>query len=42
MRSRAPLIQMPPLGTALVDEEGLALIERWIREMDRNEKENRP
>jgi hypothetical protein len=30
MRSRSPLTQMPPLGTNIVDTEGLALIERWI------------
>lgn len=32
MRSRNPAEQMPPLGTHLVDREGLALIERWISE----------
>ena len=42
MRSRDPLTQMPPLGTSVVDERGLALVERWIREMDRNDKEKRP
>ena len=31
MRSRNPNMQMPPLGTHLPDDEGLALIERWIR-----------
>jgi len=30
MRSRNPLVQMPPLGTQLADAEGIALIERWI------------
>jgi hypothetical protein len=30
MRSRSPLTQMPPLGTNIIDTEGLALIERWI------------
>lgn len=30
MRSRDPRVQMPPLGTAAPDSEGLALIERWI------------
>ncbi len=30
MRSRNPLVQMPPLGTQIPDAEGLALIERWI------------
>jgi hypothetical protein len=32
MRSRDPLVQMPPVGTQLADQSGLALIERWIRE----------
>ena len=31
MKSRDPLVQMPPLGTSLADSEGLALVERWIR-----------
>jgi hypothetical protein len=30
MRTRDPRVQMPPLGTALVDEAAVALIERWI------------
>jgi mono/diheme cytochrome c family protein len=30
--SRNPLIQMPPLGTRVVDREALDLIEAWIRE----------
>ena len=30
MRSRNRLTQMPPLGTDIIDAEGLALIERWI------------
>ena len=30
-RSRNPVTQMPPLGTQLADDEGLALIDRWIR-----------
>ena len=37
MRSRNPNTQMPPLGTAIVDEEGLALIERWINLNPRKE-----
>lgn len=32
MSSRNPLLQMPPLGTRLVDEEAVALIKRWIAE----------
>jgi hypothetical protein len=30
MRARDPRTQMPPLGTAVPDSDGLALIERWI------------
>lgn len=30
MRSRDGRVQMPPLGTAIPDSEGLALVERWI------------
>jgi hypothetical protein len=30
MRSRQSQVQMPPLGTLLVDAEGLALVDRWI------------
>ncbi|HEX8666659.1 MAG TPA: hypothetical protein VF744_21820, partial [Beijerinckiaceae bacterium] len=37
--SRYPALQMPPLGTALVDEEALALVERWIREAEQIRKE---
>jgi hypothetical protein len=32
MGSRNPVLQMPPLGTHLVDEAGRQLIERWISE----------
>lgn len=32
MASRNPAIQMPPLGSRLVDEDALALIRRWIAE----------
>ena len=28
--SRNPLIQMPPLGTAIVHNEWVALLETWI------------
>ena len=30
MSSRRPSSQMPPLGTALADSEGVALVRRWI------------
>lgn len=29
-RSRSPALQMPPLGTELVDREAIALLENWI------------
>jgi len=32
--SRSPALQMPPLGTALVDQEAVALLERWIAEAE--------
>ena len=30
MASRHPVLQMPPLGTRLVDEDAVALLRRWI------------
>lgn len=38
MRSRNALIQMPPLGTEISDDQGIALIERWIRHDLNNER----
>jgi len=32
--SRYPALQMPPLGTEIVDEEAIALLRRWIAELD--------
>ena len=32
MASRHPVLQMPPLGTRLVDEDAVALLRRWIAE----------
>ena len=32
MSSRDPLVQMPPLGTRIVDGEAVELIKRWIAE----------
>lgn len=31
MSSRVPSLQMPPLGTHVIDEEAVALVESWIR-----------
>jgi hypothetical protein len=33
MKTREPAMQMPPLGTQLVDEEGVALMTRWVGEL---------
>jgi hypothetical protein len=32
--SRYPALQMPPLGTELIDQDAVALIHRWISELD--------
>ena len=32
--SRYPALQMPPMGTELVDEEAVALLRRWVAETD--------
>ncbi|WP_129779781.1 hypothetical protein [Peristeroidobacter soli] len=40
MRSRDASVQMPPLGTAIPDSEGLALIARWI-DQDKNPSTSR-
>ncbi len=42
MRSRDPRVQMPPLGTAIPDSAGLALIERWIDHDLQQPQELRP
>jgi hypothetical protein len=42
MRSRDPLVQMPPLGTAIPDHDSLALIERWIDHDLKQPMEKRP
>jgi hypothetical protein len=38
MDSRYPPLQMPPLGTELVDEEAVSLIRKWIAEFDEPNK----
>lgn len=35
MRSRDPRVQMPPLGTSIPDIEAIALIERWINQLNK-------
>ena len=42
MRSRDPRIQMPPLGSAIADQEAIALLERWINEDLRENRETTP
>ena len=39
MQSRHSQVQMPPLGTQLPDPEGLALIQRWIAQLDSSPRE---
>ena len=39
--SRWAALQMPPLGTELVDGEAVALIGRWIADMDDAEAQTR-
>jgi hypothetical protein len=34
MRSRDPLQQMPPLGTALADGDALALLAEWVQSLE--------
>jgi hypothetical protein len=33
MKQRDPFVQMPPLGTEVVDTEGVALIEAWLSQL---------
>jgi Planctomycete cytochrome C len=35
LRSRQPVHQMPPLGTRVADDDGIALVERWITSLAR-------
>lgn len=41
MKSNDPLTRMPPLGVTVVDEQGVALIERWITSGDHHETHTR-
>jgi hypothetical protein len=41
LSSTSPLVRMPPLGVQLVDDEGVALVERWINEERHNHEEAR-
>ena len=37
--SRYPALQMPPMGTELIDDEAVALLRRWIAEMEEPRRE---
>jgi hypothetical protein len=39
MRSRDPRVLMPPLGTTVPDAEALALVERWIDQLGKDQEE---
>ena len=41
LASTSPLARMPPLGVQLVDDEAVALVERWITEVRHNHEEAR-
>jgi len=41
LESTSPLVRMPPLGVQLVDDEGVALVRRWINEERHNHEEAR-
>lgn len=40
MRSRSPILQMPPLGSRVADQAGIALVEAWIQQLSVSEKEH--
>ena len=42
MQSRDPRVQMPPLGTSVIDTEALALIEHWINQDLQPLRESQP
>jgi hypothetical protein len=42
MASRDPRLQMPPLGTAIADDAGVALVRRWITHDPELERRARP
>lgn len=42
MASRHAALQMPPLGTQLVDDEAVALLHRWISELPKTEEKTAP
>ena len=42
MQSRHAQVQMPPLGTQLPDPDGLALVHRWISQLDSSHRKETP
>jgi hypothetical protein len=42
MKTTNPMARMPPLGVKVADEEGIALIERWIKTALPTNEEKRP
>jgi hypothetical protein len=34
MRSRDPYVQMPPIGSFVVDDAAAGLVEQWINSME--------
>ena len=42
MASRAPALQMPPLGTELLDRQAVDLLRRWIAGSERNSADINP
>lgn len=42
LRARNPLARMPPLGVQVADEQGAALVERWIHDLQHDHQETRP
>ena len=42
MASRYAALQMPPLGTELVDQQAVALVARWIATLDHPQARHRP
>lgn len=42
MRSTNPYVRMPPLGVSVVDSDGVAVVERWIRNLQPQSKEPSP
>lgn len=42
LRAANPMARMPPLGVQLIDDEGVALVERWIHQQQHDPRETRP